>query len=113
MPAVQLPAGGRATNCLCMSLAVLLDALPIPIIQAPMVGASSDAMAVAVSRAGGLGSLAAATVAPGHIEGAVEAFRAQVDAPVAVNLQMAPPAQPDPADLEAALARLAPWQAEL
>jgi nitronate monooxygenase len=96
-----------------MSFAALLASLPIPIIQAPMVGASSDAMAAAVSRAGGLGSLAAATVAPGDIEAAVEAFLTQTDAPFAVNLQMAPPVQPDPAELDAALARLAPWYAEL
>ena len=96
-----------------MSLTSLLKSLPIPIIQAPMVGASSDAMAAAVSRAGGLGSLAAAGVAPDEIEAAVGAFRAQVDGPFAVNLQMAPRVQPEPAELDAALARLAPWYAEL
>jgi len=96
-----------------MSLAALLASLPIPIIQAPMVGASSDAMAAAVGRAGGLGTLAAATIAPGDIVAAVEAFRTQTDASFAVNLQMAPPAHPEPAELDAALARLAPWYAEL
>jgi len=96
-----------------MSLKALLDALPIPIIQAPMVGAAFDAMAVAVSRAGGLGSLAAAGVAPAEMEATVEALRAQADAPFAVNLLMAPPAQPEPGVVDAALARLAPWYAEL
>jgi len=42
-----------------MSLPALLDALPIPIIQAPLVGASLDDLAVAVCVAGGLGKLAA------------------------------------------------------
>ncbi len=96
-----------------MSLAPLLGSLPIPIVQAPMVGASSEAMAAAVSQAGGLGTLAAASLAPDDIEAAVEAFRRRAGAPFAVNLQMAPPARPDPAELDAALARLAPWYAEL
>lgn len=96
-----------------MSLAALLESLPIPIIQAPMVGASSDAMAAAVGEAGGLGSLAAASLAPDGIGPAVEAFRGRTKAPFAVNLQMAPPASPDPAVVDAALARLAPWYAEL
>jgi len=96
-----------------MSLASLLDSLPIPILQAPMAGASSDAMAIAVSRAGGMGSLAAAGVAPDEIGPAVEAIRAQTDAPFGVNLLMAPPARPEPATVDAALARLAPWYAEL
>ncbi|MGH6910023.1 MAG: NAD(P)H-dependent flavin oxidoreductase, partial [Phenylobacterium sp.] len=96
-----------------MSLASLLDSLPIPIIQAPMVGASSEAMGAAVCQAGGMGTLAAASLAPGDIEAAVEAFRRQAGAPFAVNLQIAPPARPDPAELDAALARLAPWYDEL
>jgi nitronate monooxygenase len=70
-----------------MSLEALLAAL-----QAPMVGASFDAMALAVSQAGGLGSLAAATLAPDEIGPAVDALRRQTDAPFAVNLLMAPPA---------------------
>lgn len=96
-----------------MSLAALLQTLPIPIIQAPMAGASFDAMAVAVSRAGGLGSLAAAGVAPDEMEATVQALRAQAAAPFAVNLLMAPPARPEPSEVDVALARLAPWYAEL
>ena len=96
-----------------MSLAALLESLPIAIIQAPMVGASSDDMAAAVSEAGGLGSLAAAGLAPDEIAPAVEAFRTRTKAPFAVNLQMAPPVRPDPTEVDAALARLAPWYAEL
>lgn len=96
-----------------MSLAALLDSLPIPILQAPMAGASGEAMAVAVSRAGAMGSLAAAAVAPGDIGAAVGAVRAATDAPFAVNLLMAPPAAPAPITVDAALARLAPWYAEL
>ena len=96
-----------------MSLASLLDNLPIPILQAPMAGASFDAMAIAVSEAGAMGSLAAASVAPSEMAGAVAAMRAGTDAPFAVNLLMTPATRPDPAQVDAALARLAPWYAEL
>jgi len=92
-----------------MSLAALIAGLPIPILQAPMAGASFDAMAVAVSRAGGLGSLAAASVAPPDIGAAVAGIRAQTDAPFGVNLLMAPPAAPPAAFIDAALATLEPW----
>ena len=59
-----------------MSLRALLDGLPIPILQAPMVGASPPAMALAVSQAGGMGSLAAGALAPDAIEPEVAALRA-------------------------------------
>jgi len=95
-----------------MTLRERLAALPIPIIQAPMVGASLDALTIAVSAAGGLGTLAAATLAPDEIGPAVAAIRSATDAPFGVNLLMAPKAAPSPAELDAALARLAPWYAQ-
>lgn len=96
-----------------MSLRALLDGLPIPILQAPMVGASPPAMALAVSQAGGMGSLAAGALAPDAIEPEVAALRAAGAAPFGVNLLMAPAARPDAASVDAALARLAPWYADL
>lgn len=95
-----------------MSLRALLDGLPIPILQAPMVGASLDGLALAVSRAGGLGSLAAGALAPADIGPAVAAMKRATDRPFGVNLLMAPRATPDAADVAAALDRLAPWYAE-
>ena len=92
-----------------MSFARLLDDLPIPIIQAPMAGASFDDLAVAVSEAGGLGSLPAAGIAPAEMATAVETLRSRTARPFAVNLLMAPPLRPDPEALDAAIARLAPW----
>ena len=94
-----------------MSLAKLLEALPIPILQAPMVGASDAALAIAVSRAGGLGSLAAGALAPQEIGPAIAAIRAATAAPFGVNLLMAPKASPAPEEVDAALARLGPWYA--
>jgi len=97
-----------------MSLRALLEGLEIPILQAPMAGASDDALAIAVSRAGGLGGLAAATLAPDEIGAAVARVRAAVDAPFAVNLLIAREPQADSAAaVETALARLQPWYAEL
>jgi nitronate monooxygenase len=87
----------------------LLESLPIPILQAPMAGATLDGLAVAVSEAGGLGSLAAGALAPEDIGSAVARIRAATDAPFGVNLLMAPKADPAPGEVEAALERLAPW----
>lgn len=96
-----------------MSLRQLLEDLPIPILQAPMVGASSAQMALAVSEAGGLGSLAAGAMAPADIGPAVTELKARTAAPFGVNLLMAPAARPDPTEVDAAIARLAPWYAAL
>ena len=96
-----------------MSFRELLETLPIPILQAPMAGATFDTMVVAVSEAGGMGNLAAAGVAPDEMTAAVDALRARTRAPFGVNLLMAPPVRPEPAEVDAALARLAPWYAEL
>lgn len=95
------------------SFKAYLDDLPIPILQAPMAGATFDAMAVAVSEAGAMGNLAAAGVAPEEMQAAVDGVRARTAAPFGVNLLMAPPLKPEPAEVDAALARLAPWYAEL
>jgi nitronate monooxygenase len=91
----------------------LFAALPIPIIQAPMLGASGPDLAAAVARAGGLGTLAAAGLAPEAIEPAVAELRARVLGPFGVNLLVARPARPSGEALTQAIARLAPWYAEL
>jgi nitronate monooxygenase len=96
-----------------MSFREMLDGLTIPILQAPMAGAVFDAMTVAVSRAGAMGNLPAAGVAPEEMGAVVDAIRAQTDAPFGVNLLMAPPLRPEPAEVDAALARLTAWYAEL
>ena len=96
-----------------MSLAALLAALPIPILQAPMVGASSHALALAVSGAGAMGTLAAGAMAPGEIGPAVVAMRAATSAPFGVNLLVAREPTPDPAAVARALDRLAPWYSQL
>ena len=96
-----------------MDFKAFLHALPIPILQAPMVGASSPEMAVAVCKAGGLGALGAGALAPADIEPAVATLRAATDRPFGVNLFINPAAAPAAAVVDAALERLAPWYAEL
>lgn len=88
-------------------------ALPIPIIQAPMVGASGLEMAAAVSSVGGLGSLAAGALAPDGIETQVAQLRRRLSAPFVVNLFVLRPQNPTGEAVAAAIARLAPWYVEL
>jgi len=92
-----------------VSLAALLDGLSIPILQAPMLGASDERLPLAVNAAGGMGSLAAGGLAPEEIGPAVGRLRAATDAPFAVNLLMARKASPSAEELDTGLRRLAPW----
>jgi nitronate monooxygenase len=89
---------------------MLLSQLSIPIIQGPMLGASGEALAIAVSKAGGLGSLAAAGLAPDAIRRSAAAIRTASDRPFLINIFILKPASPDIAEVKAAMARLAPWR---
>jgi nitronate monooxygenase len=82
-----------------------------PIVQAPMLGAGAEALAIAVSRAGGLGSFPAAGSTPGQLLESARAIRAATPAPFAINLFILDPCKPDPQVVRAAIARLAPWRA--
>src|SRR6185437_14693499 len=67
-----------------MTLQHLLG-IDLPIIQAPMAGVQASALAVAVSNAGGLGSLPCAMLAPAALRQELAAIRAQTDRPFNVN----------------------------
>jgi nitronate monooxygenase len=56
-----------------------------PIIQAPMAGVQGSALAIAVSRTGGLGSLPCAMLAPSQIKTEIEAIRAATSKPYNLN----------------------------
>ena len=88
----------------------LLSMLDIryPIIQAPMAGTSTPALAAAVSEAGGLGSIALGTSSVPAGRAAIAAVRAKTDRPFNVNLFTHAPAQADPAREAAWLAWLRP-----
>ena len=93
-----------------MSLASLLDNLPIPIVQAPMLGAHDAELALAVTRAGGLGSLPISGMTPDEIGPAIEALRHETaNRPFGANLFVLPPASASAETLDAAIARLKPW----
>jgi nitronate monooxygenase len=65
------------------------------LIQAPMANVSPPELAIAVSRAGGLGSIAGATVSPDELRDAIRSVRAALgELPFAVNL-FVPPFSPD------------------
>lgn len=91
---------------------VMLPKLSIPIIQAPMLGASTPQMAAAVSQAGGLGSLAPG-LGPEALRQAIAAVRAGTGQPFAVNLFVLESVVADPAEVAQALRRLAPYYAAL
>lgn len=59
--------------------------IELPIIQAPMAGVDTPELAVAVSQAGGLGSLACAMLSPDQIRGAWHEMCAQTDKPINLN----------------------------
>ncbi|HJZ53500.1 MAG TPA: nitronate monooxygenase [Gemmataceae bacterium] len=84
----------------------------LPIIQAPMAGVQDSALAVAVSNAGGLGSLPCAMLGLDALRAAFEALRAGTTNPVNVNFFCHTEASPDPAREAAWRALLAPYYAE-
>ncbi len=67
-----------------MTLQQLLG-VELPIVQAPMAGVQGSALAIAVSKAGGLGSLPCALLTPDAIRDEIRAIRAQTDKPFNVN----------------------------
>ncbi len=67
-----------------MTLQTLLG-IELPIIQAPMAGVQGNALAVAVSNAGGLGSLPCAMLSPDAMRTELAAIKAQTTKPFNVN----------------------------
>src|SRR3954471_12672788 len=68
----------------------------LPIVQAPMAGSSDAELAVAVSEAGGLGSLPCAMLTPDKVASSVDAIRRRTSRPVNLNFFSH---QPAPADV--------------
>lgn len=85
-----------------------------PIWMAPMAGeAASGALVAAVSAGGGFGQLGAAYLAPARIGEIAAEIRARTDRPFGINLFCSQAWMPDSDGVDAYLARLAPWHAEL
>jgi nitronate monooxygenase len=89
--------------------------LLVPVIQAPMAGGGDTAeLVAAVSNAGALGSIGAAYLTPEQIIERGRLVRAQTSRPFGINL-FAPEPDPvlDPSAAKRAVARIAPYFAEL
>ena len=84
----------------------------LPIIQAPMAGVQGHALAVAVSQAGGLGSLPCAMLSPEALRTEMATIQAQTTKPVNVNFFCHVPPAPDAAREQAWRAQLAPFYQE-
>lgn len=95
-----------------MTLRALLN-IELPIVQAPMAGVQGSALAVAVSNAGGLGSLPCATLSLEAMREELAAIKAQTSKPVNINFFCHAPPTPS-AEREAAWrAALSPYYKEL
>lgn len=95
-----------------MTLQQLLG-ISLPIIQAPMAGVQGSALAIAVSNAGGLGSLPCAMLSPDAMRKELEATRAQTTRPFNVNFFCHTPPVPDVLREQRWRAVLSPYYAEL
>ncbi len=84
-----------------------------PIIQAPMLGPGTPALAAAVSNAGGLGSLAVSSLSPLEIQAAVSAMRRQTSCVFNVNVFVLEVPHPTDQELQTALMLLHPFREEL
>lgn len=84
-----------------------------PIIQAPMAGANLGAMAIVVSRAGGLGSLPCGMLNVEQARAELNVIRQQTDRPINVNFFCHELPKPDDVRERRWRDRLAPYYAEL
>ncbi|MET3667024.1 nitronate monooxygenase family protein [Caulobacter sp. 1776] len=92
----------------------LLDLLGVelPIIQAPMAGATTPDMVIAVSNAGGLGSLPSALYSEAELRAALDAVRAGTSRPINLNFFSHQNPADDPARQAAWRRALAPYYVE-
>lgn len=90
-----------------------LFGIALPVIQAPMAGVQGGALTVAVSNAGGLGSLPAAMLGVDELRKELATISAQTTKPYNVNFFCHVPPEPDSKKQAAWQAVLAPYFAEL
>lgn len=94
-----------------MNLSTLLG-IASPLIQAPMAGVQGSALAIAVSNAGGLGSLPCATLTPQAMRSELAAIKAGTTRPCNVNFFVHTPPTPSEEREAAWRAALAPYYRE-
>lgn len=86
--------------------------LDVPIVQAPMAGVQGSALAIAVSRAGALGSLPCAMLTSDRVQTEIAAIRSATPNAFNVNFFCHAPPAPDAQRETAWRARLAPYYRE-
>lgn len=94
-----------------MTLQELLG-IELPIIQAPLAGVQGSALAIAVSNAGGLGSLPCAMLTSETMRAELAAIKVHTDKPFNVNFFCHTPPTPDPKREAGWRAALAPFYQE-
>jgi len=87
-----------------------LSDLKIPLLQAPMVGVSTPALAAAVSNAGGLGGIAIGAMTPEGVPELAADTRALTPRPFNINIFVVREATVDDAALQLALRHLRRWR---
>ncbi|TDU32682.1 nitronate monooxygenase [Panacagrimonas perspica] len=90
-----------------------LFGVELPIIQAPMAGATTPEMVIAVSEAGGLGSLPGAMLSVDQMRAALDRIRAATRRPVNLNFFVHANPQPDAEAQAKWTTALAPYYREL
>ena len=90
-----------------------LFGIDLPILQAPMAGATGSAMAIAVSNAGGLGALPCAMLSAEQIRQELEAFAQASRGPINVNFFCHTPPAPDAERAERWKQALKPYYEEV
>jgi nitronate monooxygenase len=90
-----------------------LFGVELPIIQAPMAGAQGSALAIAVSNAGGLGSLPCAMLTPDAMRAELKAITAATSNPYNVNFFCHQEPEPNPAREAEWRKLLAPYYTEM
>jgi nitronate monooxygenase len=96
LPVRRAKLKGRRHQSLCLSVAREMNMWPdrrildlfgieLPIIQAPMAGSNLSEMVIAVSEAGGLGSLPCALLGPNAIRSEIGTIRRRTSKPLNVN----------------------------
>ena len=85
--------------------------LSIPILQAPMLGATDVRIVRAVSGTGAMGTLAAGALTPASIRETIAELKRE-GRPFGSNLLIVPKVDPDPQTIERAVKQLAVWRRE-
>jgi nitronate monooxygenase len=89
-----------------------LPGIALPVVQAPMAGVQDEALAIAVAKAGGLGSMPCALLDPARLKAALRRFAA-LEVPINLNFFCHEMAAPAPVEMARWREALLPYHREL